>query len=41
MFIDSTFKYVDRDHDGMMVKAELAGAFDFLDVDRKNLKIIT
>ncbi|XP_052674809.1 uncharacterized protein LOC128156630 [Crassostrea angulata] len=33
MFIDRTFKYVDTDHDGVMVKAELAGAFDFLDVD--------
>uniref|UniRef100_K1Q427 EF-hand domain-containing protein n=1 Tax=Magallana gigas TaxID=29159 RepID=K1Q427_MAGGI len=33
MFIDGTFKYVDTDHDGVMVKGELAAVFDYLDVD--------
>uniref|UniRef100_A0A8W8L513 EF-hand domain-containing protein n=3 Tax=Magallana gigas TaxID=29159 RepID=A0A8W8L513_MAGGI len=33
MFIDRSFKYVDTDHNGVMVMAELDGAFDVLDVD--------
>lgn len=33
MFIDRTFKYVDTDHDGVMVKGELAAVFDYLDID--------